>query len=1161
MTEKCTHCTPPKGLPILPVRYILAPKAKGDKTLLPTWAQSSQTDIFTTKLSDQSQLALRVMNKGYLYVLLQTAPFEDIIWQVYSVDENGGFWRQSNCTTHGPASIKEDSKLIGCTANTHQSSDVAYITIEQPEKYQTAWLAFSPFKWTKDICQQYADLSNDGLSIRNQRMQKIEPAQWVKKQTEKDGIAKATDDNIHQVLGYQTPMQDDDYRYEKMAFFDLEKAQQVTDKGPLSSSDKEQVFLVDMDKFRTRSTHQAWNAAAFITTGNISLSTKMQSNQSSDDHVPMMVALWDSISMVEELQFWINHAYANILKVQDEREREIGLVQWHLAIKNSIESGQATEFIKQLDEKYAQHARLQSGDLVGYFLNTQSPIGTITAGTSRVVGHAMIANNLFPSDKQKATNALFKSMKSHVEQAIQDKLITDDDINTPIYNEQAFITVKDSSIKNLQYEAAYLYQWTMRNTIGGEAILDAQQETLFMPIFKLETIAENQAESLKQQFGIFKQQMINKVNADRPLIEAKKAESIEREWQKYESQIDQDRVKQFKQNYAKFDEAANAYVMLLIHDLIQCVDAREQKQQHPFYWGNHEYLKCSANYANFINELILTLVNEIKAIETINNLAEQISTAGQQAGINELFNNNEMTLITTAREPKTAYLYHLIRQPKLDTANIFWDSIIATKIITAEQQQECLDFIDIALNENNVEADPSVREEVIQYFEQYFKFPNQVQPVDSLTNIVNIPDEVKAALDGGKLDILVDSALDVPGQINDVLDGDAWHSAAVPFKQGLSMLSGHFMALVHYLKSTNTNFNSRYATTLIVAISQGIGVPPNYLRTAFKYFAEFERKILTGLTRSSRYIINLLTTSYQRLALRINQIVSAENVQPQIAQYLLGFQLMSLYKLGAKMISSDEVEGNDILTGISGLMAAATLAFKACQPVKKLAELNRQIQTTICPQQATTLKDKLKKMKQLHMMRMRLGNGIGAIGVVLGMIPALSEQKQSIAAAALKWVNITSSLLSSIDMMIQAFGREGLQQLIKSLVIKSAVRAAIMASVGRVVGFLLNPIVGALVFVLTIIVSLLENNPLQHWFARNRFGIQFYASDRFAAKNLSIHTNFTSYDNYQDELDDLGEIVKTDEYLAKQAREQEKIEKFVEDIKNAPYPTRAYIYS
>lgn len=140
---KCKHCIPPNGLPIFPVRYVIVPKTKEETTLLPSWAQSPQTEMISTKLSDQSQIALRVMSKGYLYMLLKVQGVSQLIWRVYSIDENGGFWRQHNVDKYGVTSVTDSKGVIGCEAGQHKSGDVAFITIEQAETCEKAWFAYS----------------------------------------------------------------------------------------------------------------------------------------------------------------------------------------------------------------------------------------------------------------------------------------------------------------------------------------------------------------------------------------------------------------------------------------------------------------------------------------------------------------------------------------------------------------------------------------------------------------------------------------------------------------------------------------------------------------------------------------------------------------------------------------------------------------------------------------------------------------------------------------------------------------------------------------------------------------------------------------------------------------------------------------------------------
>ncbi|WP_392552165.1 hypothetical protein RHO14_12040 [Orbus wheelerorum] len=87
--------------------------------------------------------------------------------------------------------------------------------------------------------------------------------------------------------------------------------------------------------------------------------------------------------------------------------------------------------------------------------------------------------------------------------------------------------------------------------------------------------------------------------------------------------------------------------------------------------------------------------------------------------------------------------------------------------------------------------------------------------------------------------------------------------------------------------------------------------------------------------------------------------------------------------------------------------------------------------------------------------------------------------------------------------------------------------------------------------------SLLANNKLQNWFAANRFGSQFYRSDR---PIFSVNRVWSAYDDYQKELDDLGEILDTQEYQAKQEREKQALKKAKKIVSENP-ELMGYIYS
>jgi len=93
--------------------------------------------------------------------------------------------------------------------------------------------------------------SSRNVTIKAAALQKIEPAKWLKSQLESNGVGSANRENIEQVLGYQSADDESLYQGDKFAFFDAENLDKP-DNMILSSSDKTEVFLVDMVKFRMR---------------------------------------------------------------------------------------------------------------------------------------------------------------------------------------------------------------------------------------------------------------------------------------------------------------------------------------------------------------------------------------------------------------------------------------------------------------------------------------------------------------------------------------------------------------------------------------------------------------------------------------------------------------------------------------------------------------------------------------------------------------------------------------------------------------------------------------------------------------------------------------------------------------------------------------------
>lgn len=142
--ETCDFCDK-KGLPILPVRYAVAPTIsnapKAEGNLLP---QNGGKGI---ELGSTAHYTTRILRTGYLYVYDEARNR----WEAYYISQGGFFMRfdigdgLSPALTKGrePCSRVGDRELASC------------ITITSPKQATNVWLAYSDVEWTQRVLAQH----------------------------------------------------------------------------------------------------------------------------------------------------------------------------------------------------------------------------------------------------------------------------------------------------------------------------------------------------------------------------------------------------------------------------------------------------------------------------------------------------------------------------------------------------------------------------------------------------------------------------------------------------------------------------------------------------------------------------------------------------------------------------------------------------------------------------------------------------------------------------------------------------------------------------------------------------------------------------------------------------------------------------------------------
>lgn len=293
---KCDNCEK-SGLPILPVRYAVVPKTAGAK-LPPGITGKGMTDIAL----QEHQYGLRTLREGWLFIFYERGARGSHYWQAYRVTPDGRLWKQD-------LPLPREPRTHPACAKKGIAVQMDMIAIEQPHKCGKVWLAFSEHAWHDDILRQYAS----NASLRAQRMQSIEPAQW---------IGSGTDPHGHAVLATQASIDD---VIEYMPGFDPK----LLNPPPVPLSNEtgwyEQTLLARVATRYPLSIRQATPDSASAQL--VKLMHTVGEIGHDKSHPPMLLALWDGIGAVHELNGFRNDAGSMLSVYVRERAAQVDAMQ------------------------------------------------------------------------------------------------------------------------------------------------------------------------------------------------------------------------------------------------------------------------------------------------------------------------------------------------------------------------------------------------------------------------------------------------------------------------------------------------------------------------------------------------------------------------------------------------------------------------------------------------------------------------------------------------------------------------------------------------------------------------------------------------------------------------------------------------------------------
>nr|WP_314541763.1 T6SS effector BTH_I2691 family protein [uncultured Massilia sp.] len=302
--QKCVNCEK-NGLPILPVRYSVLPK--NVKAVMPAGISGTRvTDI----VLDAHRYGLRTLREGWIYLFYEVGARGNRYWEAYKVTSDGRIWKQALPLPRMPVTHP-------ACAQRAIAVPMDLIAIERPEKCTgRVFIAFSEHAWHQEVFDRYAS----DKALMQARMQFIEPSKWISSGTDTSGHAiVATEQAIDQVIEY-------------MPGFDPKLLALPDDKQMFSDEKggyKDDWLKREVTRYPT---HIRQTSPASASQGLVNLmkriGTKDQGADEDSNHPPMLLALWDGIGNVHELNgFRGDPASWLDLYVTKERPLQIGALQ------------------------------------------------------------------------------------------------------------------------------------------------------------------------------------------------------------------------------------------------------------------------------------------------------------------------------------------------------------------------------------------------------------------------------------------------------------------------------------------------------------------------------------------------------------------------------------------------------------------------------------------------------------------------------------------------------------------------------------------------------------------------------------------------------------------------------------------------------------------
>ncbi|KVL01649.1 T6SS effector BTH_I2691 family protein [Burkholderia territorii] len=303
----CKNCEK-GGLPILPVRYTVVPKIVSAK-----FPAGITGEGITGVTLTEHNYGLRTLREGWLYLFYSQGPHGKNYWEAYRITADGRLWKQSLPLPVVPVTHP------ACAKSGH-AVPMDIIAIEQPEKCAEVYIAFSEHSWHTKIFDLYAE----NATLRKERMQCIEPAKWIAGGTNKHA-AIATERSVDAIVEY-------------MPGFNAELLQPSMMPKLSDETGRYNPQLVKREATRY-SLHIRQATPDSASKALVEMMHDVGKISATRHYPPMVLALWDAIGNVHELNGFRNDAGSMLGIYVRERAVQIDAMQSIDAAEVAVRNG------------------------------------------------------------------------------------------------------------------------------------------------------------------------------------------------------------------------------------------------------------------------------------------------------------------------------------------------------------------------------------------------------------------------------------------------------------------------------------------------------------------------------------------------------------------------------------------------------------------------------------------------------------------------------------------------------------------------------------------------------------------------------------------------------------------------------------------------------